>query len=156
MNTYHNFTGHEDSALSISAMNEDNSYTPVLQDTLNAHWHGTKHSSIGYKMLQKMGWSEDKGLGRLENGITNHVKLKKRETALGLGMEDVIDDGVGSKAWNSTVASFNGVLEMLKSQYQPDANDGEKKKKKKKRKIEDVTDAKDSTKKRAIVSVGIK
>ena len=34
-------------------------------------------------MMEKMGWSEGKGLGKDEDGILTHVKLKKRTEELG-------------------------------------------------------------------------
>lgn len=36
--------------------------TETLTDTLNQTWKNDK-SRFGYRMLQKMGWKEDKGLG---------------------------------------------------------------------------------------------
>jgi Pin2-interacting protein X1 len=99
-----------------------------LKDTLNKHWKEDK-SRFGFKMLQKMGWSEDKGLGKNENGIVCNVKTKKRDGAIGLGMDETVhlDGNVG---WNNTANSFNEVLNMLKENY------GVKKKKDKKKKVE--------------------
>lgn len=91
----------------------------ILKDTLNIHWKQTMKSNFGFKMMQKMGWKEDKGLGREENGITNYVKISKRDTGLGLGMDQFQDDNVGSKAWSSTISSYNSVLEVLKATYKP-------------------------------------
>ena len=34
-------------------------------------------------MLSKMGWSEGKGLGAKEDGVTAHVKVSKRRENLG-------------------------------------------------------------------------
>lgn len=104
-----------------------------LEDTLNSHWKKNK-SSFGYRMLQKMGWSEEKGLGKDGSGMTSHLKMKKRDVGLGLGMEGVVDDTVGSKAWSSTVTSFNSVLDILKNNYRKDGSDEESSKKKKKKK----------------------
>jgi hypothetical protein len=88
----------------------------VLKDTLNSHWKSNK-SNFGFRMLQKMGWNEEKGLGKQENGITKFVKLSKRDDGMGLGMDQFKDDNVGSKAWSSTISSYNSVLEVLKATY---------------------------------------
>eukprot|EP01038_Epipyxis_sp_PR26KG_P010413 gene10413-13988_t len=96
-----------------------------LKDTLNKAWKDDK-SGFGFKMLQKMGWKEDKGLGKNENGITNSVKIKKREDGLGLGMKKLD----GNNSWSETATSFNDVLNILKANYVKD-----KKKKDKKSKV---------------------
>eukprot|EP00981_Chlorochromonas_danica_P005516 scaffold1119_cov182-Ochromonas_danica.AAC.4 len=59
--------------------------------------------------------------------------MKKRDVGLGLGMEGVVDDTVGSKAWSSTVTSFNSVLDILKNNYRKDVSDEESSKNKKKK-----------------------
>lgn len=86
-----------------------------LVDTLNSKWKNDK-SAFGFKMLQKMGWKEEEGLGKNATGITSNIKVKRREDGLGLGMESLTDDA-GNKGWNSTATSFNEVLDLLKSQY---------------------------------------
>ena len=97
-------------------------------------------------MLQKMGWSEDKGLGKNETGIVEHIKVKKRDEGIGLGMVQS-SDSAGLLGWNETVSSFNDVLKVLNESY------GDKKKKKKK----DKKDTKSSSsKKTSTISLGLK
>ena len=99
-----------------------------MADTLNATWKNDK-SGFGYRMLEKMGWSKDKGLGKDESGIVDYIKVKKREMGLGLGVEQSTDSA-GLAGWNSTVSSFNDVLSLLKDSY----GDQNKKTKRKKEK----------------------
>lgn len=65
-------------------------------------------------MLQKMGWKEDKGLGKNETGMTNAVKVSRREEGLGLG---VSKDAAGNNGWSSTVSGFSAVLDLLNTTY---------------------------------------
>ena len=58
-----------------------------LPDTLNKHWKNDK-SGFGFRMLQKMGWKEDKGLGKDESGIVDAIRIKKREEGMALGANE--------------------------------------------------------------------
>lgn len=121
----------------------------VLVDTLNKRWKDDK-TAFGYKMLMKMGWKEEKGLGKNDTGTVSHIKISKREEGLGLGMERSTD-GAGSLGWNATATSFNQVLNSLKEVY---GNDKDKKKSKKdKKNKKSKSEKKSST---TIISVGIK
>lgn len=40
-------------------------------------------SNFGHKMLERMGWSEGKGLGRKEQGSSVHVRVVRRDDSLG-------------------------------------------------------------------------
>ena len=42
-------------------------------------------NDFGMRMLAKFGWKEGKGLGRNEDGMREHVKVKQRAENLGLG-----------------------------------------------------------------------
>ena len=43
----------------------------------------TDKSKFGYRMLQKMGWSDGKGLGVNEDGTKEHIKISKKDNTLG-------------------------------------------------------------------------
>lgn len=45
------------------------------------------YSKFARTAMAKMGWSEGKGLGKKENGISKHVSVQKRQLNAGLGME---------------------------------------------------------------------
>lgn len=61
-----------------------------------------------------MGWKEEKGLGKNEDGISSSIKVSKREEGLGLG---IVNDAAGNNGWNSTITSFNSVLDLLNTTY---------------------------------------
>lgn len=98
---------------------------PRVGDTLNQAWKNDK-SKFGLKMLQKMGWTEGKGLGKHEDGVSEHVKVAKKSNNLGLG---ATHDASGAAGWASAAVSFNGVLEALGKAYGDGAAAGGKKRK---------------------------
>ncbi|CAM9850159.1 unnamed protein product [Ectocarpus sp. 8 AP-2014] len=132
---------------------------PRVGDTQNQAWKNDK-SKFGLKMMQKMGWTEGKGLGKNEDGVSEHVKVSKKSNNLGLG---ATHDSSGAAGWASAAVSFNGVLETLGKAYGGGADVGgkaktkgdkrtkkklkkaEKKKKKKKQTAKDDEDAADSS-----------
>jgi Pin2-interacting protein X1 len=98
-----------------------------LKDTLNQAWKNDK-SGFGFKMLQKMGWKEDKGLGKNEEGTTAAIKVTRRDAGVGLGAKEA--DTAGNSAWSSKGSSFNAVLDVLKAAYAPKKDKKKKKVKK--------------------------
>jgi Pin2-interacting protein X1 len=48
---------------------------------------GSTISSFAKKQMEKMGWMEGQGLGKNNDGLTNHIKVIKKEENTGLGLE---------------------------------------------------------------------
>jgi Pin2-interacting protein X1 len=55
-------------------------------DPNNTAW-AKDTSRFGFQMLEKMGWKQGKGLGKEEQGHTDHVKVQQREGNIGIGAE---------------------------------------------------------------------
>lgn len=55
-----------------------------ILDTQNKAWAEDK-GKFGYRMLEKMGWSDGKGLGAHEDGMTQHLRARKKRDAAGIG-----------------------------------------------------------------------
>ncbi|CAB1454855.1 unnamed protein product [Pleuronectes platessa] len=53
-------------------------------DPRNSAW-SKDESKFGQKMLERMGWSKGKGLGRTEQGSTDHIKVKVKNNSYGFG-----------------------------------------------------------------------
>jgi hypothetical protein len=51
-------------------------------DPRNTYWSNDT-SRFGYRMLEKMGWRNGRGLGLNEDGKSEHIKIKKKENNLG-------------------------------------------------------------------------
>jgi Pin2-interacting protein X1 len=62
-------------------------------------------SAFARKQLEKMGWTEGTGLGKKRDGITTHVKVKKREDKAGLGIEKVATEkrAAGEQWWKDSL-----------------------------------------------------
>ena len=114
------------------------SLSSSLPDTQNQSWKNNK-GGFGYRMLAKMGWNEGKGLGKNEDGMQDHIKVKKRDDTLGLG---AMNSGIaltGSVTLSAAVSDYNLMLRSM-SQHANSTNkhqplpDSEKKKIQKKRK----------------------
>jgi hypothetical protein len=124
-----------------------------LKDTLNKQWKDDK-SGFGFKMLQKMGWKENTGLGKDEAGDVNYIHIKKREEALGLGCESI-----GNRAnnnWGATAGTYANVLEALKASYGNKDSEKSKKKSSKKDKEKSAKSLKKTKEPRAVITAGMK
>ncbi len=70
-------------------------------------------NQFGLQSLKKLGWQEGKGLGSREQGITEHVKVKRLAEGKGLGG----DRERTSDRWVANVTGFASVLHKLNAQY---------------------------------------
>ena len=75
-------------------------------DPNNTAWSKSK-TKLGFKLLQKMGWDEGKGLGKDEDGLTEHVKVQVKEDTRGVGT------GMDVSSWKSNTTRFEDTLVRL-------------------------------------------
>ncbi|KAI5090532.1 PIN2/TERF1-interacting telomerase inhibitor 1 isoform X1 [Silurus meridionalis] len=78
-------------------------------DPRNSTWSNDE-SKFGQKMLERMGWSKGKGLGKSEQGATEHIKVKVKNNSLGLGTAINNEDN-----WIAHQDDFNQLLAELNS-----------------------------------------
>ncbi|XP_049913609.1 PIN2/TERF1-interacting telomerase inhibitor 1 [Epinephelus moara] len=78
-------------------------------DPRNSAW-SNDDSKFGQKMLERMGWSKGKGLGRSEQGSTDHIKVKVKNNNYGLGTSASYEDN-----WIAHQDDFNELLAQLNS-----------------------------------------
>lgn len=64
-------------------------------------------NKFGQKLLEKMGWSQGKGLGLKENGMTEHVKLTYKNDSCGMGYKEQTEQ------WTEHEDNFSSLLESL-------------------------------------------
>ncbi|KAM4632787.1 PIN2/TERF1-interacting telomerase inhibitor 1 [Polymixia lowei] len=76
-------------------------------DPRNSAW-SNDDSKFGQKMLERMGWSKGKGLGRSEQGSTEHITVKLKNNSLGLGTTASHEDN-----WIAHQDDFNQLLADL-------------------------------------------
>lgn len=67
-------------------------------------------NKFGQKLMEKMGWSKGKGLGRAEQGETEHVSLRMKDNTKGLGYKGKDDE------WIKHYEGFENVLATLNSE----------------------------------------
>merc|ERR1719272_1531129 len=89
-------------------MAESRSKQKWSKDPRGTQWSQDK-SKFGFKMLEKMGWSEGSGLGASMTGRTEHVKVKNKRNNLGIGASQT-DVNFN---WLQTQDTFNTLLKDL-------------------------------------------
>jgi Pin2-interacting protein X1 len=92
-------------------------------------------SEFAKRQLEKMGWSEGTGLGKKRDGVTSHIRVKRRKDNLGLGGSDkpAVVEALGDSEWWKD--SLGSTLAKL----------GTKKDKKKRKKEKEKTNVKTYT-----------
>lgn len=64
-------------------------------------------NKFGQKMLEKMGWTNGKGLGSNEQGPTEHVRVRVKNNRVGIGFEDKEDQ------WTQHQDDYGKLLQQL-------------------------------------------
>mmetsp|Transcript_33306 Transcript_33306/g.43934 ORF Transcript_33306/g.43934 Transcript_33306/m.43934 type:complete len:222 (-) Transcript_33306:234-899(-) len=90
---------------------------------------GSAVSDFARRQLEKYGWKEGKGLGKNEDGITGHVKVKKREENEGIGLIEKEQQEVTDQWW------FNAFDSAIRKLNSSDKKAHKKSKSSKKKKI---------------------
>ncbi|KAJ1854541.1 hypothetical protein LPJ76_003952 [Coemansia sp. RSA 638] len=97
-------------------LSEQKSRVMYAADPRNLNWSQDK-SRFGFKMLEKMGWSEGKGLGLNEDGDKDHVKIKLKTNQFGIGA-----DQKTIRNWLANTDGFSALLDRLNSQPESEAS----------------------------------
>ena len=77
-----------------------------LGGTQNQAWSKNRNK-FGFKLLQKMGWKEGKGMGKNEDGIATHVRATRKYKDLGIGAKV---DTTGNSTWLGATKMANDVF----------------------------------------------
>lgn len=81
-------------------------------------WAADK-SRFGYKMLEKLGWSQGKGLGVAEQGSTTHIRAERRYENMGMLLLFRVMPGIGAdgemakNTYVETTAAYGDLLKRL-------------------------------------------
>eukprot|EP00877_Chromochloris_zofingiensis_P012765 jgi/Chrzof1/7742/Cz02g35040.t1 len=74
-------------------------------------YQGVDKASFGYKLLANLGWREGEGLGANKQGIAEHIKVKKKFDALGVG---AAEHATQLRDWTTGMVSYDFILSGLK------------------------------------------
>ncbi|KAJ2650129.1 hypothetical protein IWW40_002675 [Coemansia sp. RSA 1250] len=91
-------------------LSEQKSRIMYAADPRNLNWSQDK-SRFGFKMLEKMGWSEGKGLGLNEDGNKEHIKIKLKTNSFGIGA-----DKKTIRNWLANTDGFSQLLDRLNAE----------------------------------------
>jgi Pin2-interacting protein X1 len=95
----------------MSILAEPRRKQKISVDPQNQSWIRDE-GKYGKKLMEKMGWTSGKGLGKTESGMADNIKLNPNTDSRGLG-----SDGRGyDHVWIEHQDNFNALLEQLNSQ----------------------------------------
>ncbi|KAF9292227.1 PIN2/TERF1-interacting telomerase inhibitor 1 [Linnemannia elongata] len=89
----------------------------LAPDPRNLHW-ANDTNKFGFKMMEKMGWSQGKGLGAKEDGVQEHVKVRLKENHLGVGATKKSSDN-----WLGNTDAFSRLLADLNERVEQESKD---------------------------------
>ncbi|DAZ99464.1 TPA: hypothetical protein N0F65_001649 [Lagenidium giganteum] len=105
-------------------------------------------SAFARRQMEKMGWTEGKGLGKDEQGMKSHVKVKKREDLMGVGVEKMNVEEHKTQWWYNVYDNLATKIKVAADSDDEAAAANKKSKKKDKKKDKKKKKQKKSTKKR--------
>ncbi|XP_057968452.1 G-patch domain-containing protein 1 isoform X3 [Malania oleifera] len=70
---------------------------------------GVARQSAAFRLMKQMGWEEGEGLGKDNQGIKGHVRVKNKQDTLGIGTEQ-------PNNWAFDTTQFDNLLKRLKVQ----------------------------------------
>lgn len=80
---------------------------------------GFDKNNFGFKLLNQMGWTVGKGLGRDESGISDFIKVKRRVLRAGIGAEAdnecLLDSGVSN--YKDSYEKKNSIRKITLKRY---------------------------------------
>merc|ERR1712072_351901 len=71
-------------------------------------------------MMHKLGWQEGQGLGAKGQGITSHIKTKKKDDFMGVGRLEADKKAVD---WTINNSTYDQILSKLRAAHEDDAPD---------------------------------
>ncbi|RLN47862.1 hypothetical protein BBJ28_00018835 [Nothophytophthora sp. Chile5] len=99
-------------------------------------------SAFARRQMEKMGWSAGKGLGKQEQGVVSHIKVKKRAELQGVGAEKVQAEEHKSQWWYGAYDRVASKIQLDVSSSEDEDDSAEKKAKKQKKKDKKKKDKK--------------
>ncbi|KAL7188980.1 hypothetical protein ACSBR1_038778 [Camellia fascicularis] len=71
---------------------------------------GVARKSAAFRLMKQMGWEEGEGLGKDNQGIKGHVRVKNKRDTAGIGVDEA------KKNWAFDTTQFDNILKRLKVQ----------------------------------------